>query len=120
MAGGGGAVRGSRVGAGPQGEMERGDAAPRQHVTFFCSNHHESVLTFAEKAEVPPTWDCPKCGLPANQDAEHPPAAPVHEPFKTHLAYAKERRSDAEAEAILDEALKVLRSRRRSGDVGLH
>lgn len=120
MAGGGSAVRGSRVGAGPQGEMERGVAAPRRQVAFFCSNQHESLLTFAEQAEVPPIWDCPKCGLPANQDSENPPAAPTHEPFKTHLAYVKERRSDAEAEAILDEAIKVLRSRRRSGEVGLH
>jgi hypothetical protein len=27
------------------------------------------------------------------------------EPYKTHLAYVKERRSDADGEAILDEAL---------------
>jgi hypothetical protein len=29
----------------------------------------------------------------------------------------KERRSDAEAESILDEAIQLLRSRRKSGDI---
>jgi hypothetical protein len=33
------------------------------------------------------------------------------EPYKTHLAYVKERRSQTEAEEILDEALQSLRDR---------
>lgn len=33
------------------------------------------------------------------------------EPHKTHLAYVKERRSDVDGEAILDEALGSLRDR---------
>ena len=33
------------------------------------------------------------------------------EPYKTHLAYVKERRSDEDGEAILDEALQTLRDR---------
>jgi hypothetical protein len=32
------------------------------------------------------------------------------EPYKTHLAYVKERRTDADGEAILAEALQRLRS----------
>jgi hypothetical protein len=116
-AGGGSAIRGSRVGAGPMGEAERGLAAPRQSVVYFCSQHHESVITFAVEARVPEAWDCPKCGLPASQDAENPPPVPRVEPFKTHLAYVKERRSDQEAEDILDEAIKTLRARRKRGEV---
>jgi hypothetical protein len=50
-------------------------------------------------------------------DQENPPPAPRIEPYKTHLAYVKERRSDAEAADILDEALQLLRSRRKSGDL---
>jgi hypothetical protein len=34
------------------------------------------------------------------------------EPYKTHLAYVKERRSDTEAEQLLEEALDQLRARR--------
>ncbi|MDQ3485443.1 MAG: RNA polymerase-binding protein RbpA, partial [Actinomycetota bacterium] len=40
---GGSAIRGSRVGAGPMGEAERGDAAPRQRIVYFCSNGHETA-----------------------------------------------------------------------------
>ena len=35
-----------------------------------------------------------------------------NEPYKTHLAYVKERRSVEDGEAILDEALAALRARR--------
>jgi len=105
----GSAIRGSRVGAGPMGEAERGDAAPRQRITFWCANGHETKPSFASDAAVPETWDCPRCGLPAGPDKDNPPAAPKIEPYKTHLAYVKERRSDADGEAILNEALAKLR-----------
>ena len=48
---------------------------------------------------------------------DNPPPAPKIEPYKTHLAYVKERRSDKEAEDILDEALELLRSRRKAGEI---
>ena len=99
------------------GEAERGDAAPRQMVTYFCSHDHRSVMTFAIEASAPDSWDCPKCGLPASMDSENPPPAPKIEPYKTHLAYVKERRSDKEAADILDEALQSLRARRRRGEI---
>jgi rubredoxin len=93
------------------GEAERGDAAPRHRVTFYCANGHETRPSFATEAAVPETWDCPRCGLPAGQDKANPPAAPKIEPYKTHLAYVKERRSDADGEAILNEALAKLREK---------
>jgi len=107
----GSAIRGSRVGAGPMGEAERGDAAPRHRVAFYCANGHETRPSFATEAAVPTEWDCPRCGLPAGRDKENPPAAPKIEPYKTHLAYVKERRSDADGEAILNEALAKLRDK---------
>jgi rubredoxin len=91
------------------GEAERGDAAPRHRVSFYCANGHETRPSFATEAAVPDSWDCPRCGLPAGRDRENPPAAPKIEPYKTHLAYVKERRSDADGEAILNEALAKLR-----------
>ena len=106
---GGSAIRGSRVGAGPMGEAERGEPAPRRRISYWCANAHESRPSFADEAEIPDTWDCPRCGLPAGQDRETPPTAPKNEPYKTHLAYVKERRSDADGEAILAEALAKLR-----------
>ncbi|MDH5279090.1 MAG: RNA polymerase-binding protein RbpA [Actinomycetota bacterium] len=107
----GSAIRGSRVGAGPMGEAERGEPAARRYISYWCTRGHESRPSFADDVEPPESWDCPRCGLPAGQDREHPPAAPKNEPYKTHLAYVKERRSEADGEAILAEALAKLRGR---------
>ena len=105
----GSAIRGSRVGAGPMGEAERGESAPRIWVAYWCVAGHESRPSFADDVAPPDVWDCPRCGLPAGRDRENPPAAPRNEPYKTHLAYVKERRSPADGEAILAEALARLR-----------
>ncbi|MDT7788338.1 MAG: hypothetical protein QOF58_6757 [Pseudonocardiales bacterium] len=94
------------------GESERGESAPRRRVSYWCANGHESRPSFAVDAEVPENWDCPRCGLPAGRDEQTPPAPPRNEPYKTHLAYVKERRSDADGEAILEEALAKLRRQR--------
>ena len=107
---GGQAIRGSRIGAGPMGEAERGEAAPRMTVSFWCANDHESTPSFVEGANVPDNMDCPRCGWPAGKDRANPPAPPKIEPYKTHLAYVKERRSDSDADAIIGEALEELRN----------
>jgi len=99
------------------GEAERGEAAPRQSVSYFCSNDHVTVLQFSVEAEVPESWDCPRCGMPASVDEANRPTAPKIEPYKTHLAYVKECRSEAEAAEILAEALETLRSKRKSGEI---
>lgn len=99
------------------GEAERGDSAPRTRVSFYCANGHETKPAFAIDAELPEQWECTRCGLPASMDAQNPPPPPRNIPYKTHLAYVKERRSDAEAVAILTEALEVLRMRRANGEV---
>ncbi len=111
---GGNAIRGSRVGAGPMGESVRGEVAPRARVDFWCGRGHHTRPSFASDAEIPRLWDCPRCGLPASQDADHPPEAPRTEPYKTHLAYVKERRTDVDGAAILDEALANIRRARQS------
>ena len=99
------------------GEAERGESAPRQRVNYFCAHHHRSEITFAVEATAPESWDCPRCGLPASLDSDNPPPPPKIEPYKTHLAYVKERRSDQEAAEILEEALKSLRDRRKRGEI---
>ena len=106
---GGSAIRGSKIGSGPMGESERGDAAPRIMVSYWCAQGHETSPSFAAEVATPEIWDCPRCGLPAGRDRSAPPAPPKNEPYKTHLAYVKERRSDADGEALLAEALEALR-----------
>ncbi|WP_062078734.1 RNA polymerase-binding protein RbpA [Demequina globuliformis] len=120
---GGNAIRGSRVGAGPLGEAERGESAPRQLVQYYCARGHVTPTQFAlgdenDAPEIPVEWDCPKCGLPAGLDAENPPEPLRNEPYKTHLAYVKERRSEEEGEELLKEALSTLRERRGSVPAG--
>ncbi|MCA5893576.1 RNA polymerase-binding protein RbpA [Isoptericola sp. NEAU-Y5] len=114
MATAGHAIRGSRVGAGPMGETERGEAAPRVRVSYWCANGHETTPMFSASEDVAPpeVWDCPSCGFPAGQDAANPPEPSRNEPYKTHLAYVKERRSEDEGAALLEEALETLRARR--------
>ena len=96
------------------GEAERGESAPRLLVSYWCANGHETRPSFSEEAglDAPETWDCPRCGFPAGQNREAPPQPVRNEPYKTHLAYVKERRSDEDGAAILDEALASLRARR--------
>ncbi|MGH3663344.1 MAG: RNA polymerase-binding protein RbpA [Micromonosporaceae bacterium] len=106
---GGNAIRGSRVGSAPIRWSERGEPAPRRNVSYWCVNGHETRPSFALEAQQPPTWDCPRCGMPGGEDRDNPPAPPSNEPYKSHLAYVKERRTDDDGAAILAEALARLR-----------
>ncbi len=91
------------------GESERGEKAPRVRVSFWCAKGHETRPSFASGADVPDSWDCPRCGFPAGKDRSNVPAPPRTEPYKTHLAYVRERRNETDGEAILEEALARLR-----------
>ena len=115
MASGGSAIRGSRVGSGPMGELDHGHHADRIAVSHWDEQGHEPVRYFAANLpdeEIPATIDSPNTGLPAGRDKENPPSLSKAEPYKTHLAYVKERRTEEEAEQLLEEALQQLRSRR--------
>ena len=112
---GGSAIRGSRVGAGPMGEEDRGFKAERIERTYYCVMGHQQTQAFAAtvlEEEIPVQIDCPNCGLPAGLDSKNPPTTAKHEPYKTHLAYVKERRTDAEAKELLEEAVASVKSRR--------
>jgi hypothetical protein len=115
MASGGSAIRGSRVGAGPMGEQDRGFHADRIKVSYWDALGNETVKYFAAtlpEDEIPETIDCPSSGLPAGRDKENPPSVAKLEPYKTHLAYVKERRTEEEAAQLLEDALTQLRARR--------
>jgi len=115
LANGGSAIRGSRVGAGPMGEQYRGFKSERVQRSYYCINGHVQEPMFAahiDPSEIPDMIDCPNCGMPAGQDKKNPPEIAKHEPYKTHLAYVKERRTSDEAKTLLDEALTSIRERR--------
>ncbi|MFZ4841447.1 MULTISPECIES: RNA polymerase-binding protein RbpA [Mycetocola] len=115
MATGGSAIRGSRVGAGPMGEQDHGFHADRVAVSYWDALGNQTVRYFAANLpdeEIPETIDSPTSGLPAGRDKENPPALAKLEPYKTHLAYVKERRTEEEAASLLEDALTALRERR--------
>jgi len=115
VATGGSAIRGSRVGSGPMGEQDRGYHAERVAVSYWDAMGNETVRYFAANVpaeEIPETIDSPSTGLPAGRDKANPPQSAKNEPYKTHLAYVKERRTDEEAAQLLEEALQQLRARR--------
>jgi len=115
MSTGGAAIRGSRVGAGPMGEQDRGFKAERFTMNYYCAAGHSYSPQYAlnvDPGDIPEIIDCPNCGLPAGQDKANPPVIAKHEPYKTHLAYVKERRTLKEAKELLDEAVSAVRARR--------
>ena len=112
---GGSAIRGSRVGSGPMGEKDHGVRADRIAISYWDALGNETVRYFAAgiaDEEIPEVIDSPHSGLPAGRDKANPPALAKTEPYKTHLAYVKERRTEEEADALLDDALHQLRERR--------
>ncbi|WOF21747.1 RNA polymerase-binding protein RbpA [Microbacterium betulae] len=115
MAVGGNAIRGTRVGSGPMGEQDHGHQADRLAVSYWDALGNETVRHYAADVaedEIPDMIDHPHSGLPAGRDKDNPPEMSRNEPYKTHLAYVKERRTDEEAEELLGEALQKVRERR--------
>jgi hypothetical protein len=97
------------------GERDRGFKAERITINYYCINAHVQSIAFAatvEAEEIPLEIDCPNCGLPAGTDKDNPPQIAKHEPYKTHLAYVKERRTEEEAKQLLEEAIESIRERR--------
>ncbi len=97
------------------GEQDRGYHADRIQVSYWDEHGNETVRNFAANLpedEIPVTIDSPSTGLPAGRDKNNPPLVTKLEPYKTHLAYVKERRTEEEAATLLGEALDQLRARR--------
>lgn len=107
-------LRGARLG-GQSFEDERGiEFAARQKVSFKCSNGHVFSIPMSTEADVPPLWECPRCGAQsANQDGSLPEPK-AEKPIRTHWDMLLERRSVTELEEILAERLALL----RGGEIG--
>jgi hypothetical protein len=100
-----GAMRGTRVGAGPAGEpYGRGFTVRRVVVVYHCANWHRTTVPFSWTATPPPQWECRICSQPAGTDPVNPPAR-VTGSQQTHLGRVKSRRSPAEGDALMAESL---------------
>jgi hypothetical protein len=111
--------RGTRAGVtegtGSSFESEdHGKALPRIQISYWCAKGHETRPVFIKLPEdqIPPVWDCRRCGAPASRDGQAAAAADaMDDGYKTHLEYVKERRSGQDADDVLAGALEKLRAR---------
>ncbi len=107
-------LRGARLG-GQSFEDERGiEFAARQQVGYVCAQGHEFEIPMSAEAEIPPVWECPRCGAEALATDVTQPEAKVDKPVRTHWDMLLERRSIKELEDILSERLDLL----RGGEIG--
>lgn len=106
-------VRGRGLSAAPDlGRRDHVELAPRRDQRYHCARGHESVRTFAADVEPPATWPCP-CGDEAaavGSGVDPSSAGGAAERRRAdehdrHLARVRERRTAADADAILAEAL---------------
>jgi WhiB family redox-sensing transcriptional regulator len=99
---------------------EHTDLTPRRQAAYYCPAGHETRLTLAAEAKASETWTCRTCGAPAGTDPQKPPppAAPTStqgNPLRTNrtpIEFVRERRSEDELHALLDEALAKLHAHR--------
>ncbi|WP_323961787.1 RNA polymerase-binding protein RbpA [Arthrobacter sp. JZ12] len=122
MVNAGHAFKGTRIGSGYSAaaagrhlddERVRG-AVDRTVVSYWCVDGHETRPTFAKLTdeEIPEIWECGRCGRPAGRSPGVELNIDGDEPFKSHLQYVKERRTEEEAVQVLERALAQLRQRR--------
>ncbi len=84
--------------------------AARQEVSYNCPRGHHFTLVFAEEADIPSLWECPRCGAETLRSDTERPQAKEEKPARTHWDMLRERRSIAELEELLAERLDLLRS----------
>jgi hypothetical protein len=86
------------------------ELAPRRTLGFDCALGHNFGIVFAEEAELPAVWDCPRCGEPATRSDGFSAEAKDVKRVRTHWDMLRERRSLAELEELLAERLTLLKS----------
>jgi hypothetical protein len=103
-------LRGYRLGH-STAEVDRDtDLAPRVPVRFSCPRGHEFTVRLAADAELPTSWTCRHHGVELCPRIDHASApAPRTKPIRTHLVMLHERRTTAELDALLADALAALR-----------
>jgi rubredoxin len=104
------ALRGSRLGAQSYETDSNVEMAPRQSVTYDCSQSHRFTMPFSIEADIPSVWECRVCGAEALRVDGDRPEPKRGRPARTHWDMLLERRSIAELEELLNERLALLRS----------
>lgn len=107
-------VQGTGLGA-KSFETEAGiEFAPRVEIEFACHHEHHFTVVFAQEAEMPMDWTCPRCGADALRTDGQRAIAKEEKLGRTHWDMLRERRSIADLEHLLAERLAILRADRRA------
>lgn len=111
-------LRGTRLGSMSYEDDRDTDLAPRQEIAYDCPQAHTVVVTFAEEAEIPTTWECRTCGMTALRRDTEQDEEKKQKAQRTHWDMLLERRSIDELEQLLEERLQLLRQNNASGKQG--
>lgn len=95
-------------------QVDRGAAlVARCNARYWCARDHLTTVPFAADVEPPEQWLCYSCGAPAAPDRGVAPVAMRPRVFpRTPYEFLMMRRSQADAERLLSEAVADLRRRR--------
>lgn len=112
-------IRGSRLtGSGTSAaDVERGVVlSARRRVTYWCPGDHVTHVVFSgdDDAVPPAEWQCSSCPEMAaiERGTARPAGRRIEGPHKTPYEFLMMRRTPAEGEQLLEEALRKLRSTR--------
>ena len=103
------ALRGAGLGSKSHSDGGGIELAPRQEIGFDCPKGHHFSVVFAEEADLPTIWECPRCGDPARRSDGVEPETKETKTPRTHWDMLRERRSIAELEDLLAERLGEIR-----------
>ncbi|HEX5115963.1 MAG TPA: RNA polymerase-binding protein RbpA [Pseudonocardiaceae bacterium] len=109
-----GALRGYRGGYATVEPDRDDDLAPRVTAQFACTKEHEFSVQFAADANVPEEWICRQHGVEHCRRIEvsaatvKPLEARKGKPPRTPLVLLRERRTEAELEALLADTLAAI------------
>ena len=103
-------IRGTRLGATSNADPAGVELAPRQTVGFDCPNDHHFTIVFAEEADVPTMWECPRCGAVGSRSDGVEAELKAEKPPRTHWDMVRERRSIEELDELLAERLDEIRA----------
>lgn len=104
-------VRGTRLVAAST-QVDRGVAPVARRATdYWCHADHRTSVAFAADIDPPGDWPCRVCGGPSSLDRGSAPAAVRPRFFpRTPYEFLMMRRTEADGERILAEALAAMRS----------
>jgi len=99
----------------PSNQTDRGAAsAPRRNAEYWCATDHLTTVPFAADIDPPEQWLCTKCGAPAGGERGSAPSSARPRVFpRTPYEFLMMRRTVAEGDRLLAEAVADLRRRRR-------